>query len=124
MLEDNKEVLSDITITNTQGDWIWRGKLTSLQVFDLAKLAGRFSDDNEEHGSNGIWKGQRETFESVFMGLPDGCVLKTPNSMNHKYTVIYLENSRNSLKTSGDTPKEAVIRMANRLAQLSTNKKG
>lgn len=117
MLDEYSDILSDITITNTQGDWIWRGKLASLQVFDLAKLADKFSDDNEEKG---IWHGQRETFESVFMGLPDGCMLKTPNSMNEKYTVTYLENSRSSIKTSGDTPSEAVIKMAEKIAQFNS----
>ncbi len=59
----------------------------------------------------------KETLESVFMGLPNGCMLKTPNSFNTKYTVTYKENSRNSLKTEGDTPSEAVIKMAEELAK-------
>lgn len=116
-MSELQDILSDITITNTQGDWIWRGKLAPLQVFDLAKLADKFSDENETPSDKGIWHGQRETLESVFMGLPDGCMLKTPNNFNEKYTVTYKENSRNSLKTSGETPKEAVIRMAELLAQ-------
>ena len=77
----------------------------------------------EQTNDKGVWYGQRETFESVFMGLPDGCMLKTPNNFNTKYTVTYKENSRNSLKTQGDTPKEAVIKMAEQLKEQTNEKR-
>lgn len=59
----------------------------------------------------------KETMESVFMALPNGCVLKNPNSYNpNRYTCTYKENSKYSLRTTGDTPTEAVVRMAELLA--------
>jgi hypothetical protein len=60
-----------------------------------------------------------ETLESVFMGLPNSCALKTPNSMNKKYTCVFNEAGRESLKTIGDTPSEAVVRLAELLALRS-----
>lgn len=57
-----------------------------------------------------------ETLESVFMGLPNACILKTPNCMQLKYTCVYKQQTKNSILTIGDTPSEAVIRMAEALA--------
>lgn len=58
-----------------------------------------------------------ETLESVFMELPNGCVLKNPNNYNNKeYQCVYKENSKNSVRATGKTPKEAVIRLAEKLA--------
>lgn len=62
-----------------------------------------------------------ETLESVFMGLPNGCVLKNPNNYNIKrYQCVYKENSKNAVRATGDTPKEAVIRLAEKLALAPT----
>lgn len=61
-------------------------------------------------------KESKETLESVFVGLPNGCMLKNPNNFNINYTCTYKENSRKGFKTSGDTPSQAVIKMAEQLA--------
>jgi len=57
-----------------------------------------------------------ETMESIFAGLPNGCILKTPNSFNLEYTCVYKEHSKRSLKATGKTPSEAVVRLAELLA--------
>lgn len=58
-----------------------------------------------------------ETFESVFMGLPKGCVLKTPNSYNSCYTCAYKPHSKRAVVASADTPSQAVVRLAQLLAE-------
>jgi hypothetical protein len=60
-----------------------------------------------------------ETLESVFMGLPNSCVLKTPNSYNKEYTCVYLEHGKEQVKARGDTPTQAVVRLAELLALRS-----
>ena len=57
-----------------------------------------------------------ETLESVFAGLPNGCVLKTPNAYNTTFTCTYKEHTRYSIKVAGKTPTEAVVKMAQALA--------
>lgn len=57
-----------------------------------------------------------ETLESIFMGLPNGCVLKTPNAYNTMFTCTYKEHTRYSIKVTGKTPTEAVVKMAQALA--------
>lgn len=59
----------------------------------------------------------KETLESVFMGLPNGCVLKNPNNYNCRYQCVYKEQStKKSVRAYGNTPKEAVIKLAELLA--------
>ena len=62
----------------------------------------------------------KETVESVFMGFPNGCVLKSPNNYNSKYSCVYKENTKNSVWFYGNTPREAVIKMAEWLANHPT----
>lgn len=77
----------------------------------------------ELQSTNNDKDGMKETLESVFMGLPDGCALKNTNSYNsNRYQCTYKENSsKNSERTYGDTPKEAVIKMAELLAAKHNN---
>lgn len=59
-----------------------------------------------------------ETLESVFQGLPDGCILKTPTQYTTKYVCVYKERSHTrQVKAFGDTPREAVIKLADLLAK-------
>lgn len=58
----------------------------------------------------------KETLESVFMGLPNCCTLKTPNSYRTNYTATYKEHSKNAVTVHGATPKEAVVKLAEKLA--------
>ena len=65
----------------------------------------------------------KETMESVFMGLPNGCILKTPNSLNREYTCVFNEAGRETVKTRGKTPAEAVVRLAEQLALIEYQKR-
>lgn len=59
-----------------------------------------------------------EDFESIFMALPNGCSLKTPNSMSSKYQAVYKENShKGSITAKEPTARAAVIRLAELLAE-------
>lgn len=58
----------------------------------------------------------KETLESVFMGLPDSCVLKTPNFCRNDYTASYKEHSKNAVTVHGSTPTEVVVNLARKLA--------
>lgn len=58
----------------------------------------------------------KETMESVFNGLPNGCVLKNPNSWNNQYQATYKEHSKNSVVVKADTAREAVVKLAEELA--------
>lgn len=59
---------------------------------------------------------QRETFESVFMGLPNCCILKTPNNYHKDYTCVYKYGTRASISANGATPRQAVVKLAELLA--------
>lgn len=58
-----------------------------------------------------------ETFESVFMALPDCCCVKNPNSYQSSYTAAYKDRSKHAIYVHAGTPKEAVIRLAEVLAE-------
>lgn len=62
-----------------------------------------------------------ETMESVFMGLPKGCVLKNPNHYQAEYTCVYKEHTKRAVRANGNTPSEAVVRLAELLANQKAN---
>lgn len=66
---------------------------------------------------------ETETMESVFAGLPNGCTLKNPNNYNKLYQCVYLEHTKAAVRAYGDTPSEAVVRLAELLASTKTPSK-
>lgn len=92
--------------------------MSDTTIDDLQKVIVDELKSNQSKGNYRV-EMSKETLESVFAGLPNGCSLTNPNSYTSTFKAAYKEHSRkNAVVVYSGSPSGAVIKLANKLSEL------